>query len=264
MLLVAAGDLELPVREEARRGMLALNETQPAKVRNQWLYSENWFVRQGAWVAVALQDWGVSTLELAREAALKVADRHARDRTAAIQWLGQLASNNGIPALRMLLLDDSEPLELRLEALGALHSLDAAEVPLSAWPLALGDAGMRNLYQATVSGVYIAMRHLEAAGNRSLPVLLETLSDSDPLKRMRAAFVLGKLGPAASTALAPLQALEKDPTRYVADEARRSLARIRQEPDPAPVPVAEISSESVSAEDLGSVYRLTNGLTPHL
>lgn len=260
VVLLAAGDLEQPVREAARRLLLSLPETQAEKIRTRWIYAEDWFVRQGS--LIALREMDVSAEELVREASVKLRKRQDPDRLAAVQLLGQLESRAAIEPLRDVIEDSTESLSLRLEALGALHYLDGSAVPLAVWPLALGEEGMRSLYMATLSGVHIAMSYLEAAGVRALPTLIQTLSSPDALKRMRAAQVLGKIGPAAASACRELESLCADPARFVADEAHRALALIRQNSEAPPKQATSdfLEQPAVQIEDRGAVFALSNGL----
>lgn len=258
-LLLAAGDLEQAVREKARLIMLSLKATQIQKIREHWLYSQNWFVRQGS--MVTLLESGVETAALVAEACAVLRSPNDSRRTSAIQILGQLESRDAIGDLRRLLMNPAEPLSLRLEALGSLHYLDGSAVPMEAWTLALGEEGMRNLYMATLSGVHIAMSHLEAGGVKALPVITDLLSDSDPLKRMRAAFLLGRIGPPATSSLERLKMLEKDPVEYVATEVQPAVARILQQPR-APIVKRSFAKapHPVTVEDGGQTFHLQNGL----
>ena len=259
-LIIAAGDKEKTVRTEAQRQLLQTHGLTLEDLRRRWLLSEDWFLRQGA--LITLHDHGVTADELAREISAVVADPASEQRLAAVQAIGQLESREGLACLRRLITDETAGLPLRLEALGAMHHLDGREVPLEAWTLALGEAGMRNLYLATLSGVHIAMRYLEAAGEKAVPVLRTALASPEPVVRLRAAWVLGRIGPVATAAAPALRRAAQDPDRAVADEARRALARVTpDEPRLAlSVPAAPVAAPPVRFEDRGATLWLDNGL----
>jgi hypothetical protein len=122
--------------------------------------------------------------------------------------------------------------------------------------------GMRSLYLATLSGTHIAMRHLEATGAQALPVLCRALKNRDPVVRMRAAWVLGRIGTEAGDALPALRKAADDPAWYVADEARRALARVAPGDPPRELstPVAIDNPQPVKVEDRDTAWRLDNGL----
>ncbi len=259
VLVLAAGDWDNAVRKEAQRQLVVFG-VKLDDLRRHWLLTEDWFLRQGA--MITLMDHGIATDDLAREIAALLKDKAGKQRLAAVQALGQLESREGIPSLKALLADESTDQTLRLEALGALHHIDGREVPLQAWTLALGEQGMRTLYLATLSGVHIAMRYLEGAGAKAVPVLCDALTSRDPQVRTRSAWVLGRIGPAAIAALPALRMAASDPEWYVADEARRALAKVQ--PDKAPlklsIPQETASASSVKIEDRAQTFFLDNGL----
>ena len=222
-LVLAAGDWDEAVRKEAQRQLLMVAGVTLDDLRKHWLLTEDWFLRQGA--MITLMDHGIAADELAREIAPLLNDKAGKQRLAAVQALGQLESREGIASLKALLADESADRKLRLEALGALHHIDAREVPLQAWTLALDEQGMRSLYLGTLSGVHIAMRYLEGAGAKAVPVLNDALASRDPLVRMRAAWVLGRIGPSAVAAVPTLRRAANDSVPSVADEARRRWRR---------------------------------------
>lgn len=260
VLVVAAADLEKPVRVEAQRQLRDVHGVSLDDLQSRFLLSDDFFIRRGA--IVTLLDHGATADELTVRLLPLASDPVNSRRVAAIQAIGQLGSRNGIPALKAIIVNESTPGPERLEALGSLHHIDTREVPLEGWILALGDEGMRGLYMATLSGVHISMHSLEAAGGLAVPVLEKTLEHADPVRRMRAAWVLGRLGAVATVALPALRKAADDPVWYVADEARRALARVSpDEPVRQPSRPAEPrETPPVTVDELEKTVVLGNGL----
>ena len=71
-----------------------------------------------------------------------------------------------------------------------------------------------------------AIEALEGIGPETAPLLIESLSDHDPAVRRSAARALGRFGPAAQAAAAPLMQTVNDPVEEVRQEAARALRRI--------------------------------------
>ena len=71
-----------------------------------------------------------------------------------------------------------------------------------------------------------AIEALEGIGPETAPLLIESLADRDPAVRRTAARALGRFGPAAQGAVAPLMQTASDPIEQVRQEAARALRRI--------------------------------------
>jgi HEAT repeat protein len=231
-------------------------------------------VSLGSVGGVAMVDPGArGSVRVAAEALSRsVADRRAEVRAAAAEALAQLAG--GVPSSEDPPFDPSPVADALAGALGdpsvrvraaARQGLSALAVktaiaPPAALLAALGPAGSDDRRNE-------AMAILPAFRTRlgeAIPLLVEALSDRDPILRYRAAGVLGGAGPAARAAVPALIAVleepvgprpaapelsaagrppvEVSPDRWdPACEAARALARI------APGASAGVAHEAVAA-----------------
>jgi HEAT repeat protein len=134
-------------------------------------------------------------------------------------------------------LDERRDAKSRIEAAHALAALGpAAEGAVPALVRALGDraiaAGSNHAGRAADARSRVprdgladaAAQALAAMGTKAVPALVEALKDEDPIRRRRAAAVLGQIGGRARSAVPALTESLKDPA--VRQAAARALPRI--------------------------------------
>jgi rhamnogalacturonan endolyase len=269
-LMLAIADKESVVAKSAAEAILEMGEEGVDMILES-LLTLDYFGRE---VAIkALQDAGYSREGIASDVAKYVMDSHGGLQVPAIRTLGQIGmeARAVIPQLLQVLENAGGNLDLELELIGALQQIDPDSVPLSAWVLALGPEGGRDLPFSSRSYVNKAMDALECAGLEAVPLLLSALRSADPVVRSRAAVILGNIRPEAQDAVAELVKALNDEKWHIRWEAARALEKIV--PDDRDVeakiqgaalaPVDGLSEDirsGVTVEDNGSTVTLRNGI----
>lgn len=176
-------------------------------------------------------------------------DRHARDRRMVMELIRAKAptSRPAVPALIAIAQDPGDP--LRIQAIGVLALLGAAQESVDTLLLTAHDAepharaaALRALARldATSAKVQVAMvkavrdpnvdvklAATEGVGSDGIPTLIELLRQNDEGLRDAAARALGRIGPGAWAAGADLQRLaQSDPAERVRQSARTALQAI--------------------------------------
>lgn len=151
-----------------------------------------------------------------------VGDTDAEVRYYSIESLGEggIAARSSLPALKSALEDPEK--SVRLQAALAIHKIDPRDrsfVPVLTSAMREGDG--KTLLEIGAMGADAAW---------AVPTLIQVLSHQSAQVRALAAKDLGRIGPAAISAKAPLQAALRDPNAAVKRAARDALNRIQAKP----------------------------------
>lgn len=163
-------------------------------------------------------DADLATPALARA----LTDEDHEVRRLAIFALGEIGppAQSALPALTAAL-DDKE-LPIRLSAALAIQKIDPTQrshVPVLVEAMRMGEGG-----------VIVSVGQMGENAAWAVPTLISLLKDRRPGVRRLAAEALGKIGPAAENARAPLEAALRDPDDRVRETAEQALAGIRGVP----------------------------------
>jgi hypothetical protein len=160
--------------------------------------------------------------------ALKDPDALARMEAAeALNAIGPPA-RNAVPALLAALQANQKMVELgdamaAVEIARALATIDEATAQQHALPFLLGAYDRRpDVREIVVEG----LQDFEAP-EKVMPTFIRALADADASVRRNAAAGLGKIGPPAASAIAPLTNALKDSDELVRQAAATALQRIR-------------------------------------
>ena len=132
--------------------------------------------------------------------------------------LPESARAKAIPRIAKLLMHQDN--ETRLTAVDTLRKFgaqDRATVQAYVRSLSIQNRDLRNRVG----------RALLDIGGSAIPVLISALSEENPQAKVGAADALGRFGPMASSAIAPLTALTEDEREEVQGAVKKALARIR-------------------------------------
>jgi rhamnogalacturonan endolyase len=221
------------------------NETDAELI--DYLFDGNYFSREII-IHYLRDERGVSKKSIASSVVKKLKD--PKKKEDAVMILGQLgiAATATLPALKTVLQDGKNSIDLRLKVIAAMEQIDYNSVPLSSWLIGLDSAASANMAFTSRSYVNRAMDVFEDAGESSIAILVKGLGSSDAIKRRRCVTTLGRVlsgfdsdvfyipGKTVSDfsshikgVQSALRPLLKDPKAYVAFEAAKVLIML----DPA-------------------------------